>query len=338
MLDLLSKKTARAYVTDVDDGPGYWMIGICWRLLASGVQTGGSFCLADQLVPSGTGPRMHVHPQDEGLYVASGRCIFNAGGEVLEAGEGSFINIPRHNEHSFTVEEDTRLVNFYLPAGFDVWLMGGAIPAERNDLTQPPDSPQPPHALIENLGYDYVGGRPHASERATRANPVATPPSRTSVKTAEIFSYDGAAWAVLADGVSTGGSYCMFEVLMAGGRLEAPHLHDDADEVLCVLEGELEISLDGETSRVGPSGLAFIPRGTVHSYRSVGTTTRILDIHTRPGFERIVRRLGTTIDGFTLPDVKVAVSPSFEERRAILFGEIGLRRVPAIAVATVADA
>ena len=327
MPDMMSKRTARAYTTDVDAAPAYWMIGICWRLLATGVQTGGSFCLADQLVPPGTGPRMHVHPQDEGLYVASGRCIFNAGGEVLDAGRGSFINIPRHNEHSFTVEEDTRLINFYMPAGFDVWLMGAAIPAGRNDEPPPPGSPQPPPALIQKLGFDYVGGRPHATESSTLVNPIATPPSRTSVQSVPLFAYDTAAWAVLADGVSTGGSYCMFEVLMPRGRAETAHVHEDTDEIIYVLDGEIEISLDGARKRVGTSGMAFIPRGTVHSYRAESPTVRILDIYTSPGFERMVERFGGSIDAFALGDPGTSAPPASGERRAVLFSEIGLREI-----------
>lgn len=325
MSDNVSKKTARAYVTNVDTAPAYWMIGICWRMLATGVQTGGTFVLADQLVPPGAGPRTHVHPQEEGLYVASGRCTFQAGGKVIEAGPGSFVNIPRHNEHSFTVEEDTHLINFYLPAGFEIWLMGGAIPAEQNDRAQPPGSPQPPRALIEQLGYDYVGGRPHASDQSTRPNPVATPPSRSSVKTAEIFSYDGAAWAVLADGATTGGSYCLIEVLMPRGRVQAPRIYDGADEVIYVLEGEIETWLNGKRERVGANGMAFIPRGAVHAYRAASPTVRILNIHTRPGFERIVNRLGSKINTFALPGAEAPASASFEQRQAILFSEIGLQ-------------
>lgn len=314
MPDFLSKKTARAYVISAETAPAYWMIGICWQLLATGVQTGGAFCLADQIVPPGTGPNTHVHPQDEGLYVASRRCIFQAGGKTFEAGRGSFVNIPRHNEHSFTVEEDTRLVTFYLPAGFDVWLMGGAIPAERNGEPQPPGSLQPPHQLIEKLGYDYVGGRPDPTERSTRPNPIATPPSLSSTDGTELFSYDGAAWAVLADDKSTGGSYCMFEVLMPRGRAEVSHIHDDTDEVVYVLDGEIEVVLDGKRERVGANGLAFAPRGTVHGFLAASPTVRLLTIHTKPGFERVVRRLGTRLETFALPVADCPASASFDER------------------------
>lgn len=331
MTDLISKKTARPYVTSTDTAPAYWMIGIAWRLLASGVQTGGSICLADQLVPLGTGPNTHHHPSHEGLYVASGRCTFRAGGKVLDAGQGSFLNIPRHNEHSFTVEEGTRLINFYLPAGFDVWLMGAAVPAERNE-PQPPGGAQPPHALIHKLGYDYVGGRPDPTDQTTRTNPVATPPSVTSADTVDVFDYDGAAWAVLADSETTGGAYCIFEVLSPQGRSETPHIHDATDEVICVLDGDVDVWLDGEVHRVTSEGLAFVPSGTVHACTTVSSTARILSIHTATGFDRVVRSLGAPLDTFALPESGAGAEPPLAERAAIIFGDVGLRELPALTV------
>ena len=34
---MISKRTSRAYATHADTAPGYWMIGVLWRLLATGV-------------------------------------------------------------------------------------------------------------------------------------------------------------------------------------------------------------------------------------------------------------------------------------------------------------
>ncbi len=73
--------TAGAYVVTPDDAPGFWQLGNLWRVMASGILTGNSFCLIDQLVtPKGGGPCTHAHTQDEGFYIISGHCTFQADG------------------------------------------------------------------------------------------------------------------------------------------------------------------------------------------------------------------------------------------------------------------
>ena len=145
----LSKQTSRAYATQTETAPGFWMIGILWRMLATGIQTGTAMCLLDQSCPAGSGPTRHAHPQEEGLYVASGTVSFQAGGTSFKAQAGSFITVPRHTEHSFVVDEQAILINFYFPAGFDVWLMGSAVPAHRNEL--PPKDLAPPVYQLTKL-------------------------------------------------------------------------------------------------------------------------------------------------------------------------------------------
>ena len=91
---MISQRTSRTYVTHADTAPGYWMIGVLWRVLATGVQTGNSMCLLDQVCSQGSGPARHVHQQDEGLCVASGSVTFNAGGAEIAAGAGRLSLYP----------------------------------------------------------------------------------------------------------------------------------------------------------------------------------------------------------------------------------------------------
>jgi hypothetical protein len=50
---------ARAYVTAAATAPAYWMIGVLWRIMATGIQSRGLFCLLDQQCAAGSGPTRH---------------------------------------------------------------------------------------------------------------------------------------------------------------------------------------------------------------------------------------------------------------------------------------
>ena len=112
---------ATAFVSTLDTAPGFWQLGNLWRVMAAGVNTGHTLCLIDQLVsPDGGGPTAHLHPTDEGLYVISGHRTFQAGGQTVSAGAGTFVAVPRYGEHSFTVNAPEtqlpRVPSFSLPA------------------------------------------------------------------------------------------------------------------------------------------------------------------------------------------------------------------------------
>ncbi len=334
----MNMTTTRAYVTTPEDAPGFWQLGNLWRVMATGVQTGNSFCLLDQLVTNkGGGPCTHMHTQDEGLYVVTGHCTFNAGGEQVSAGAGSFVAVPRHTQHSFIVDAPgTQLLNFYLPAGFELFLMGIAHPAERNELP-PPDVALPPPRLVEQLSRDYGQIRglglpgidpPRDDNMATEPTPDAVAlPFRSDAGTAPAYWQAGGLWTVLADGASTAESYCLFEQLLPAGPAAPPHLHEAADEVFYVLEGEIELLLGDRLQVARKGALAFIPRGTVHGFRVNGAGARMLNLYTPAGFERSVAMLGGAAATRTLPPTGWTPPNVSEERRARLFADIGMRRL-----------
>lgn len=56
------------------------------------------------------------------------------------------------------------------------------------------------------------------------------------------------------------------DVRAAAGPGLPPHRHP-WEETYLVLEGEVEVNIDGTTSVVGPGGLAHVPANTVHMLR-----------------------------------------------------------------------
>ena len=96
-------------------------------------------------------------------------------------------------------------------------------------------------------------------------------------------------------GRDTNGAYTLMELTLSG---EAPprHIHDAHEESFYVLEGEVEFEMGGQSVRGKAGFFVLIPRGTVHTFWSVGTVpARLLKVISPPGFERFFEE----IDGET---------------------------------------
>ena len=338
MPGIRNSMAARAYLARPDDVPAFWQLGNLWRVMASGVQTGNSFCLLDQLVtPKGGGPCTHAHPADEGLYVVSGHCTFQAGGQVISAGQGELVVVPRFAQHSFVVDAPgTQLLNFYLPSGFELFVMGFAHPAERNELP-PPGVPMAPRRLIEQLSRDYgqipvlglPGADPPGPDNMT-TEPIpgaATAPFSRHAGTAPAHWAPDGLWTVLADGAATDGSYSLFERVMRRGPGAAPHVHVDTDEVLYVLDGELEVLLGDRVERAGKGDLVFVPRGDVHGFAVRSAAARFLDLYTPSGYERVLAEFAAPAAARELPPSGWTPLEVPADRRDRLFADLGLRSV-----------
>jgi mannose-6-phosphate isomerase-like protein (cupin superfamily) len=48
------------------------------------------------------------------------------------------------------------------------------------------------------------------------------------------------------------------------------HRHDAADQILCVLHGEVLIEVDGESKVCGPGEMGIVPAGRPHGFRGIG--------------------------------------------------------------------
>ena len=105
-------------------------------------------------------------------------------------------------------------------------------------------------------------------------------------------------------GESTGGSLVLLENLTAPGGGPPPHIHTHEDEFFYVLDGAFEIRIGDELHALGPGGHAYVPRGTVHSFRNTADTpSRILVGFTPGGIEGFFRESGrpATDDGSAPP-------------------------------------
>ena len=337
-------KIAKPFVTNAEDSPAYWQIGNLWQVMATGVQTDNAFTLLDQTVHDGGGggPVTHTHSQDEGLYVISGRCTFNAGGhQGLPGSPGTFVSIPGNTEHSFTVDEpDTHVLKFYLPAGFEQLLIGISHPAKERKPppTELVEEMMAPPWLAEKLAADYgevsvLGNpfvdKPDPAKMLTKPTPGAKLfPFTANASNLEKITAMGGHWTVLADGKQTGGCYCLLEVSFRKGIVIAPRIYKEKDEMIYVLDGNLSFLLGDRVVKAGTGSLVYIPSGTVYSARVDSEEAHCLNLHTRSGFEELVQYVGR-------PDVKGPSTLSEDSQqksahaavRARLLDTIGLQEL-----------
>jgi quercetin dioxygenase-like cupin family protein len=94
-----------------------------------------------------------------------------------------------------------------------------------------------------------------------------------------------------------GSSLEIFDTSGPAGAGPPPHSHP-WEEVYVVLDGRLEVTVDGESHVISSGGLAHVPAGVTHSYRNL-TETHFLTIVTE----------GQAAEFFTQVSEEVEMSP-----------------------------
>jgi mannose-6-phosphate isomerase-like protein (cupin superfamily) len=87
----------------------------------------------------------------------------------------------------------------------------------------------------------------------------------TSRADAPAYWFYGTLWVVLADVHQTGVWYTVMEQWMRGGIGPASHVHT-VDEWFFVLEGSMDMRVDGRELTAKPGDSIWIPRGTDHGF------------------------------------------------------------------------
>lgn len=130
----------RAFEVNIARGRTYWGMGILWTMLATAEDTNGAYSCIEELIPHGPAAPPHIHEAaDETFYIIEGEATFFVEDQPIKATAGSFVSIPRGTKHAFQIDSETvRLLNTYVPAGFEQMIMATTLPAEARTL--PPDS------------------------------------------------------------------------------------------------------------------------------------------------------------------------------------------------------
>ena len=129
-----------------------------------------------------------------------------------------------------------------------------------------------------------------------RLAPTIVPPD-----TAPAYWNRGALWTALLSAHDTQGQITVLEQLMPGGDGPPQHIHERAAEGFYILDGELELTIAGETTRAGAGAAVWIPAGTPHAFNIVSPEARVLNLYVPGGFDDRLPFLATPAQARTLP-------------------------------------
>src|SRR4029453_10171368 len=83
-------------------------------------------------------------------------------------------------------------------------------------------------------------------------------------------------WKLLAE--ETGGAFFLLEDTMGRDKMAPLPLPPEAHEPTYVIDGEIEVEIDGVRQRVRSGGVSFVPKGVAHAFIVVSAEARAIGI------------------------------------------------------------
>jgi quercetin dioxygenase-like cupin family protein len=138
---------------------------------------------------------------------------------------------------------------------------------------------------------------------------------------ANSVAFGNAIASFLFTGEDTGGQFAMLDILMHPGAEPPYHVHEHEDETFYILEGTVDVMVDGDIHRLKAGGAIFLPRGIPHTFRVRSETARSLLTVTPSGFEGYFKAIGEPATS-ELPSKTLTRADYFEKvgRAAARFG------------------
>ncbi len=125
---------------------------------------------------------------------------------------------------------------------------------------------------------------------------------------AETVEWNGVTYHIRLTAAESGGHLGIFETVDHPGYGPPRHIHHDADETFCLLEGRVDFLLAGVVTAHGPGDTVFIPRGTEHSFCVRGDIpARMLTVMTPGGFEGFFSQMAA--GGLRIPQDMDRIAP-----------------------------
>ena len=142
---------------------------------------------------------------------------------------------------------------------------------------------------IPATGGSEAGPRP-------RGRVVTNEPLHVASSASPAFGFREHTFRFLASGEDTAGSYSTMEIASPYDTGPRPHIHAEAEESFFLLDGEVMFEVAGTRYNVKPGGFVHVPRGTVHHFRVLSPSARMIATYAPAGEEQGFREVATPLD------------------------------------------
>jgi quercetin dioxygenase-like cupin family protein len=111
----------------------------------------------------------------------------------------------------------------------------------------------------------------------------------------------GAVYTILVSGEQTDGRYCLIDMRVPDGGGPPPHRHD-FEEMFTLLDGALDFTFRGVTTRIAAPATVNIPANAPHSFKNAsGQTAHMLCMCTPAGQEEFFLAVADRLESRTSP-------------------------------------
>lgn len=128
----------------------------------------------------------------------------------------------------------------------------------------------------------------------------------------------------------TAGRLSVCEMIVPVGAGAPYHLHDEEDEFFFVVDGEVDVIVDGRALHVAAGQGALGPRGVPHCFQSTGSrTVRMLTVSAPGGLDEFFVELFGLLQGSELPGAEV-LNPLYRRHAMVFLGPTPVFPAPSL--------
>jgi quercetin dioxygenase-like cupin family protein len=178
----------------------------------------------------------HIHPQEELIILREGTLDVHINGVETRVGPGSLFFFASYDWHAVKNVGDTQ-------AKYFVFNFSSAATAAFKEKLPLPPAPGRMGSAIWNWNDLKVVATKTGERRAVVDSPTST-----------LDNFE-----------------CHVTTINAGLAPHAPHRHPD-EEIVLVAEGELDVTLNGVTTRATPGSIVFVSSNDEHGWKNAGDT------------------------------------------------------------------